>query len=151
LWVMHQPRSGPPRLLWPAGEGTGASLQNRVNAGTEINIPPAPAVFEFDTQPGTETLYLAITSTPVPVSTDRLSAPAAKQSPVAAAQSGRPSDRPAPTQFSNIDLRSIVVEADRGVLYRPEPASNDPHTYFSGAKQDPSAPAVIRLQLKHAR
>jgi hypothetical protein len=138
-WVsVAQPSpSGELQILWPPHSDPDAPTAQRVEADTAYLIPPGQSAFRFDHEAGIETFFIAITSTHDAVHPD---------------QSAAAEPNAIPTkQAKQYLLRQLIVEADRGAILDPGPKGADPYVYFSTTQKDVSAPAVMRVKLRHGK
>ena len=165
LYVMHRSPAGEPQLLWPrlAGRGPDAHLDNnRIWAGETTLVPPAPDVFLFDDEVGSEYFYvliqperraphLSVLTTPEAPEDRQTPEPRPVQS--ARLDTSRPVMRPAPAQPKIVQFsvrgHGTAQQPLRGVVLLPGGEDPDQNAYFAPDPQDAAGKVVFEFRLRH--
>lgn len=142
LYVMHAAPRGNWQQLWPTQVGS-----QKVQSEQSYEIPPAPGIFIFDAETGSEFFYVAIRSDPTPpmlaasgAHEQQTASPAKVQTPPSKAASG---------ETINFLIRDPFGETTRGVIFDPGKNDLDPNLYFSAASDETKRAAKIKFQLHH--
>ena len=142
LYVMHSVSGGNWQQLWPTKVNT-----NKLQPKQSYEIPPAPGVFVFDKDTGSEFFYVAIRSdTKSPIGEKSGTTGPRADRPTKAET---PSSKPASGETINFLVRDPFGESTRGVVYDPGKDDTDPYLYFSAAFDETTKTAKVTFQLHH--
>jgi len=170
LYVLHRSPAGEPQLLWPrmgSGGGNGYVDDNRVRTRNTALVPPAPDVFLFDDEVGSEYFYLVIrpernaprltalaSPAPAPIVSPAAPPPAAPPRPVparptAASRPAGPVQGQRIVQFSVRGMGGQGAVPGRGVVLLPGGDKAEPDTYFAPHPEDRPDTVVFEFRLHH--
>ena len=142
LYVMHSVSGSDWEQLWPTKVNT-----NKIQSQQSYQIPPAPGIFVFDKDTGSEFFYVVIRSDTKPPLRERSDAPATSTK-------RRTNDPASPSKSSpgetiNFLVRDPFGESTRGVVFDPGKDDADPYLYFSAALEETTKTAKVKFQLHH--
>lgn len=141
--VVHRSPGKKVQLLWPRLQpGAMSSPAQRIEAGVMYLVPPHPGTFQLDQEVGKETFFIVISTNPESIRLDAFRDQQAAQSQA----NGHAVDREDPDNFA---VRQLSEEASRSVMLNPGPTAADPYVYFSAARNQGAASAVIEIELNH--
>lgn len=158
LYVINRTPKGEFRLLWPP-ENTVRPAENAVEAHEDVMVPPAPSVFAFDKETGTEQLYVFIRSERKPPQLAAI-----QPQPGGAGSESRPSSDQGAPLAPRIARERIVDFAVRGVrgsgasstvpvrgmAFVPGDEDPDPHLYFrADCGPDEACDVLWEFELNH--
>ena len=142
LYVMHSVPGTDWQQLWP-----GKVDRNKVESQQSYQIPPAPGIFIFDKDTGSESFYVVIRSDATPPFHGGVNESAAHLHRPTKAEPQ--SSKPPPGETVNFLVRDPFGESTRGVIFDPGKDDEDPYLYFSAPLEDSGKTAKIKFQLHH--